>query len=64
MQRARETGADIIQTAYDNVNTKNELLWSVSKGDHVVDAGDTDGILAHTQGYIWGGALKKSLLKR
>lgn len=63
MQRARETGADIIQTAYDNVNTKNELLWSVSKGDHVVDAGDTDGILAHTQGYIWGGALKKSLFK-
>lgn len=64
ISRAYETGADFIQIAYRNVTPRDEVLGEISHGDLVFDTSDTAMTLKEAQGYIWGGAIRRSIFEK
>lgn len=64
INRAYETGADFIQTAYRNVTPQGEVLGEVSHGELVFDTSDEEITLKEAQGYIWGGAIRRSIFEK
>lgn len=64
IDRAYETGADFIQTAYRNVTPQGGVLGEISHGDLVFDTSDVEVTLKEAQGYIWGGAIRRSIFEK
>lgn len=64
MDRAYRKNVDIVQTAYKRVSANGVILSVINKGDLLIESSDYNGILNHTQGYVWGGVFKKSLFEK
>lgn len=64
MDRAYGKNVDIVQTAYKRVSANGVILSVINKGDLLIESSDYNGILNHTQGYVWGGYSRSLFLKR
>lgn len=63
LDRAKDTSALFIQTAYNIVDCSGNVLSCVSHGNKVIDVKVEDDIINEAQGYIWGGALHRSVFE-
>lgn len=58
---AYKQNVEIVQTAYKNVKPNGKTIDIVSHGDHVIDTSNNEDVLKYTQGWIWGGILKREI---
>lgn len=61
---AFKDNVDVVQTAYENVSSDGHSLGIVSHGDHIIESTNANELLEYTQGWIWGGILKKDIFER
>lgn len=63
LDRAKETGADIIDTAYDNVSPEGSILSVVSHGDIEITPDQYVEQMRNLPSFIWGGCMSRRLLE-
>lgn len=61
LNTAYKQNVDIVQTAYEKVRPNGEIIGVVSHGDHIIDTSSDEEVLKYTQGWIWGGILKRDI---
>ena len=64
MRMAQDTNADIVQTAFDLVDKDGIRFKEKPKQKVILQESDTYEMYLHVNGYIWGGAMKKTLFSK